>query len=236
MFKKKDKFNRKKNIRPEDMEDYYDEGDFWDKDSVKKSRRGSTFAWTIAGVASLISLVSVFGISQLASMKTVIPYVIEVDRLTGEVQVKKPLSSNEIPQYEALSKFFINKYLLARLGYDRNDFNYRYETVVAMSSNEVANTYAGEMATSNKKSPVNVYGERGIVKVHIKNISFIEKNLALVRLTEEIRVSQGVDRIEYNATVSFEYSDAPLDEETRLITPLGFIVNRFRKDPILIGQ
>jgi type IV secretion system protein VirB8 len=230
MFKKKKEKSKSKN----DFEEYLDRGTFWDEEVVHKAMRSERLAWKVSFVSLVLAGLSVFAVTVLAPLKTVIPYVIEVDKLTGEVQVKQPIDESPVPQYESVSKYFLSEYVRARLGYDRNDFNYRYDKVVAMSDYSVAQPYAIEMDKKNPESPIVKYGERGVVQILIRRITFIEKNTVLIRLTKVINLPNLEKQFkEYEATVSFEYSKSALDEETRLITPLGFKVTKYRIDPIL---
>jgi type IV secretion system protein VirB8 len=228
-------FNRKKQLKSEDdFDDYLERGVFWDEEVVHKAMRSERLAWKLSFFSFLIAGLAVFAVAVLTPLKTVVPYVIEVNKLSGEVQVKQPIDDSPVPQYEAVSKYFLSEYIRARLGYDRNDFNYRYAKVVAMSDYEVAQNYAVEMDKNNPLNPVSLFGERGVVQILLRRINFIENDTVLIRLSKVIKQPNLEKRFEeFSATVSFEYSKSALDEETRLITPLGFKVIKYRIDPIL---
>ena len=236
MFRKKTvKDKPKSNVVGAPMaEEYFAAGMFWEDDLFKRNRRSKTIAWTVAGVAVIGALLSLVAVASLAPLKTVVPYIIEVDRLTGETKVQRHIDESPIPQKEAIDKYFIHKYLQARAGYNRNDFNERYRIVTLMSDNQVALDYSSTVNPNNDEGPVKRYGDLGFAKVEVREINFIAENTALVRFSIRERLAtQEAFTKEGNATISYYYNQSPKDEETRLVTPLGFMVRGYRVDPVL---
>ena len=234
MFGKKPTRRDDNTVTKSDEEGYYESGRFWEDDIFKRAKRSSKIAWTIAFLASLVSLIAVFSVAALAPLKTVVPYVIEVDKLTGETKVRRSVDDSPIPQKEAIDKFFIHQYLQAREGYDRNDFNERYRIVTLMSDNRLAIDYSKTVRPDNEEGPFKRYGDLGFAKVIVREINFIAENTALVRfsLRERLANQESITK-EGNATITYYYNKSPKDEETRLVTPLGFMVKGYRVDPVL---
>ncbi len=215
-------------------ESYEAAGEFWEADIFRRVKRSNIIAWTVAGIAIALAFLAVLALFALMPLKTVVPYIIEVDRISGEVKVKRPVDDTPIPQKEALDKYFLHKYLQARAGYDRNDYNERYRVVTAMSDDRIALDYAKAVEPANREGPVTRYGDYGFAKIIVREINFIAENTALIRFTKRERLaSQKKLTKEGNATITYYYNKAPKDEETRLITPLGFTVNGYRVDPVL---
>jgi len=217
-----------------DQKEYFERGNHWEADIYRRTKRSNKVAWTITTISTGVACLAIFALAAIAPLKTVVPYIVEVDRISGEVNVKRPLDETPIPQKEALDKFFLHKYLQARIGFDRNSFNHQYRTVVAMSNNQVAHQYAKFVDLKNEEGPVKRYGDHGFAKVDVREINFIAENTALIRFTLKERLAnQREISKEGNATITYAYDKSPKREEIRLITPLGFGVKSYRVDPVL---
>src|SRR3989338_5517759 len=81
--------------------------------------------WFLIGVVSLI-LAGIEGIAliSLTPLKSVEPYILQVDNQSGITNVLKPLregSENSLTEEEAITKSFIVKYVIARETFDPQD-------------------------------------------------------------------------------------------------------------------
>src|ERR687892_2444097 len=80
--------------------------------------------WFVLGVVALIvATLEAGALMALAPLKAVEPYVIQVDNDTGMTTVLEPLKEKSLSENEAVTKFFIVKYVVARETYDPQDLN-----------------------------------------------------------------------------------------------------------------
>ena len=179
-------------------------------------QRTTRLAWRVAGVSLATACAAILAVSFLTPLKTVVPVVIRVDNSTGMVDIVTTLKDTVSTYDEAVNKYFIAKYVTARESYSPATRNFLYRTVGLMSASAQAQLY-GEWY---RQSPLVVYGDLASAAIEIKNISFVDKNLALVRFSKT--VSRGTEKsvTHWAATMSFQYlRGATMSAEDRLINP-----------------
>lgn len=215
---------------------YYEEARIWDAEVYRTARGQRRMLWWLMSVSWVITLLMVFTLMLMMPLKTVEPYVIEVDRASGLVEVKRPIIEGGIPQSEAITKYFIVKYLTSREAYLYERAADDYTTVQKMSSPEVASRYATDFAPGNESSPLNIYGRSGTVEIQIRNVSFITENTVTIPI-KRIGTKKGQVTEDYEVvTLTFQYLNDPASEADRFINPLGFQVTAYRKDPQLLNE
>lgn len=204
--------------------------------SVKISRN----RWFLIGVIALI-LTGIEGLALvfLTPLKTVEPYVLQVDNKSGITTVLKPLRENQenvLTEEEAVTKSFIVKYVIARETYDPQDLNRNYDLVRLMSSGDEAGKFNESVANGNPQSPVERYKTNTARTVKISSVSFLDqkKKTAQVRfMTTEVTRNETKEDY-WVAILTFRYINAPMDENDRLNNPLGFQVISYRVDQEIV--
>lgn len=178
-----------------------------------------------------VSLVAVLAVRGLAPLKTVEPFVIQVDDKTGITQVVNPLSDQELMANEAVKNFFVIQYVRSRETYDVGNLEYDYNVVRVMSDPDfVYPQFLQERSQDNADSPTNRLQSYGTRRVKFKSISYINPNVAQVRLQITERLGSNTTVMNKIALVTFEYTNLELTPEERNINPLGFIVTNYRLD------
>jgi type IV secretion system protein VirB8 len=218
--------------------DYYKEAMNWQEErydsAIKNSRRG----WVVAIFAGSFCLLLAIALAGLTPLKTVEPYTILVDKLTGETRVVRPLKEGTLTQSEAVTKYFVNRYVQKRVGYDFQDIEETYEQVRMMSDTKSFDVYAKAFDPKKEDSPYQVYGEEVTVQAKVKSISFLgeAKDRASVRI-DIIETSKGkTKRTPWIITMSFQFTLEPRSEDERFENPLGFQATKWRIDAeIVIG-
>src|SRR5476649_1588513 len=77
---------------------------------------------TVVTVMSLVcTLATVIVISQLTPLKTIEPFVIQVDQRSGITQTVDPMTVKELTANEAVNNYFIVMYIRAREAYSMTD-------------------------------------------------------------------------------------------------------------------
>ena len=185
----------------------------------------------------IITLITVVVIAQLTPLKTVEPFVIQVDQKTGITQVVDPIKAKELTTNEAVNNFFIVQYIRAREGYEANNVRYNYDGVRIMSAGKLYENFIAQVDPNNPLSPIAQLGTSGARSIRFKSISYINPNLAQARIVVEEKLEQGnLTQKHKIILIGFDYVQIPLSMEERFINPLGFQVTDYRIDEDVMTQ
>lgn len=228
-------FNNKKDIAVGDKRNWY--SDRYEFVSVQRN-----FFAIVTLLSLVLSLVSTFALYQIAPLKTVEPFVIQVDQKTGMTQVVDPVKAQELTGNEAVNQYFIVQYCRARETFlgtpERNYFN--YNLVRVLSTPIVFRTFQSEIILSNPDSPGARLGAVGTRSIHIASIKFLDRRktqegydtsryLVRAQITEAKSIEQTVT-LQKLILIEFRYADLSLTTEDRYLNPLGFQVLSYRVD------
>ncbi|WP_019223225.1 virB8 family protein [Bartonella rattaustraliani] len=218
------------------VEQYIAEARSFDQDRMIASRRITRISFAIAGIAVVVAILSSLAVITLTPLKTVKPFVIRVDNSTGIVEVVEALKDGPTNVDEAITRYFAAKYVRSREGFVAEETQNNFQTVSLLSSPEEQERFAVWYGAKNPQSPQILY-KNATVTVTIKSISFINQNVAQVRYYKTIRDNDKSKEFitHWVATLTFEYINAPISVQNRLINPLGFIVSGYRTDPEVVN-
>ncbi|HEY1926597.1 MAG TPA: VirB8/TrbF family protein [Caulobacteraceae bacterium] len=217
---------------PADLKAYFDEAESWDADRWRAKDRSLRMAWGVAAFAGLVATVAVGAVAALTPLKTVVPYVIRVDRTTGAVDVISALKAGAPLRYdEAVTKSFLAQYVRAREGWLAPAAEANFRQVSIMSTPEEQERWAQAFRPLNPASPQVVYGPTGEAQVEIRAVSFVSPQVGNVRFHRIVRQGATLTESDWIATAAFRYTKAPMAEADRLRNPLGFQVTSYRADP-----
>ncbi len=242
---------KNKNEKKVTDQDYFEEAQSWDANSVLSSRKSEKRAWVVAGFAGLIAILEAVAITSMMPLKSVEPFVIRTDPNTGYTDVVSTLAgtAGEIKEknaQEVLDKFWLGKYIKHREAYEWATRDNDRQVVGLMSDPSVQQQYAEYTdPQKNPQAPITVYSDTATVEVKVTAISFLneEKNnekenviTALVRYTKQVKRKGELTPITHWAsTISFVYRNGEMTVEDRLINPLGFQVISYRNDQESVG-
>ncbi len=187
-------------------------------------------AITIA--ALMATLATVVTIAYLTPLKTVEPFVIQVDQRSGITQTVDPLTVTELTGNEAVNNFFIVQYIRSRESYSITDLARSYNIVRVMSeANKVYPGFIVQADPNNPNSNAARLGTSGVRTVTFKSFTYLNPTLVQVRVMIKEK-AEGVPFREYHkiVLVAFEYVKLNLTNEERYINPLGFRVTDYRVD------
>ena len=205
----------------------------WQRNDILRAKWSARFAWTMAIVMALLAAVAVFAVAMLAPLKKVEPYVIQVDRSTGETHVLRAMSgTNPITYDESLKRHLIAQYVADREGWVPLAENEMIHAVNIMSTQEEATRFNNWMDVTNPTGPQKLFADVPFVKVEIRSISFINPHVAQVRYTQTVyQHTAGAQVGRYIATMTFDVtSKPPLDADLQ-INPVGFQVSNYQTSP-----
>ena len=182
---------------------------------------------------ALLSLVCLIAILPLDEVR---PYVVLVDKTTGEAEKVVQVRPASLEQQDAVLQAELVSYVVDRETYDPADNRVRITDVMDRSSENAAETLAQIWNSSSNQYPPDVYGDDVRVRVVVKSISIAPGKraigLARVRLAK-YREERGKDTAErtFVATVGYKFTpqeNAQLQSVWK--NPLGFNVLSYRID------
>lgn len=210
------------------------EGTSWYADryeSLRVERDRYFFLMLVCLVALILSIIANVLLSPL---KTAVPYLIEVNKESGFTTVLKPMDLKSIKQNEAITVYFLYKYINARMSYDYALRQINANVVRALSSASTYQQYVAQMDTSNPDSPIRRYKNQSKIDIKITGYSFPYPDIAAIHLYAEIQPVGAASttkpvRQYWQATIKFAYSNAPLPSSERInFNPLGFFITNFQ--------
>ncbi|RUW64612.1 VirB8/TrbF family protein, partial [Mesorhizobium sp. M4B.F.Ca.ET.049.02.1.2] len=70
---------------------YYSAGATWEDDTHRSMRRSRTLAWIVSGVSGLVAVLSLLTLVLILPLRQFEPYVVEVDKSTGYLEIMRAL-------------------------------------------------------------------------------------------------------------------------------------------------
>ena len=196
----------------------------------------------IAVCALVAALIAVLAVARLAPLKSVEPYLLQIDEKTGITQKVEPVSRNSYAANQAVDRYFTSMYLRVREGYNFSVLRYNYNIVRLMSTAEVYNGFRRSIDTSNPQSLGAKLGASGLRDVRIRSISYIQNpplpngraekktptKIMQARITTVDMTANSADVVQqWVVTINFEYASLNLNEEEQLLNPLGYTVTSY---------
>jgi len=192
-------------------------------------------------LALVFSTLAIFAVYRNIPIVTVEPFVIQVEPRSGITQVVRPASARELAANEAVTRFFIVRYIKARENFDaaiRQNFN-----IVRLSSDpsQVFRSYAWEMNPNNPSSFVARNGPKAKRKVgDIRSISKLDKNPVCIDVICSVQIRVRIEEMAPGSTtpaisdkiilMEYMFTTLNLTVEERYINPIGFRVVSYRVD------
>lgn len=185
---------------------------------------------------SLVALIiAVLAVATLNSSKIFEPYVIAVDEKSGAVTHVPSKSVKTFSALDSTIRYFVAKYVRARLSYDVDLYEYNYNKVVRLLSTKKEFNKFGQWLRGDADSPLS-YGHNIRRNIVIKSI---DVGGAYGPQTAHVRVkltdvdARGAQRNELHYAITLKYAFFTLDltESQRYINPLGFQITSWQMVP-----
>lgn len=180
-------------------------------------------------VSLIISITTIIAIAIVVNSKQYDPFVIQIDDSTGMATIVNPITSTVLEGNEALAKYFIKKYVIARETYNPVDFDTSArKTVRLLSTNSVFMNFIGYIR--NKEiDPTIFYGQKNTTFLTVKSWSKLDAKKYMLRFS--VNENEG-DKKTFNklAVIDFDYVPMELTDAERDINPIGFQVKGYRVD------
>lgn len=194
-------------------------------------RQRNIFGFVAAGSIA-VALVSITSVAIMLPMKEIRPYVVMVDRSTGESEQIVTTRPGSLSDQEAVREAEIVRYVTDRETYDVSDNAERIPLVASISDGQASSSLRALWNSSNQNYPPNRYGSNTQITVKISSITILNENTAQVRFTRRLEMP-GERPVERNfvATVGFEFRPRVERNLERVWqNPLGFTVTNYRVD------
>lgn len=209
---------------------YYKAGATWEDDTHRSLRRSRTLAWLVSGVASVVAGLSLLTLVLILPLKQFEPYVIEVDKTTGYLEVARALKPGDLSQNEAVTAANLVRYIRARETYDAREIKQNYDLAQLYSTGTASSDLTWAYTPSNAQSLDKVYGRNVTISVDVKSVSLLNNTTASVRFSTTTRRENSSATDNWVAVVKFRYTTTPIKNEWRFDNPLGFQVIEYRRD------
>lgn len=207
-----------------------------DRDNeLKRSLRITRFALFFSSASAAAMAVA---LAVMAPLKTTEPFLLRVDKTTGYTDVITPFSQDSGTYDEAVSRYFLTRYLENREGYDWYTIQNMLNTVELMSSSAVFAEYNNMI--HGPLSPLYKLKKSYKILVRVQSITFLDENTAQGRLVKAItdpdgKPAPGYTPTQWIATIKFVWAkDKITTEAERQINPFGLDVLSYRIDPEVV--
>lgn len=211
----------------------------WETTRIALIEKSEHKAWVVAKTFGVCFVLSLASIAFMMPLKTVEPFVIEVDKSTGMSEILHLANTADIPVSEMMNKYWLSQYVLAREGYDWRTLNQEYIKVRELSLPNVFDSYASQYGTENKNSLESQFKDDKRIVVKLNTIVVNSDSIATVRFSKKLinnRTGNEEASNSWTATIGFEYfPDFKVTEERRIINPFGFKITSYRVDPEMGG-
>ncbi|RWA97723.1 MAG: type VI secretion protein [Mesorhizobium sp.] len=209
---------------------YYRAGATWEDDTHRSLRRSRTLAWLVSGAASVVAGLSLLTLVLILPLKQFEPYVIEVDKTTGYLEVARALKPGDLSQNEAVTAANLVRYIRARETYDAREIKQNYDLAQLYSTGSASRDLTWAYTPSNAQSLDKLYGRNVTISVDVKSVSLLNSMTASVRFSTTTHRENSSTTDNWVAVVKFRYTTTPIKNEWRFDNPLGFQVIEYRRD------
>jgi type IV secretion system protein VirB8 len=202
--------------------------------SLRKQRNN----WAKMAIASMaMAIIALLGLVLVLPLKDIRPYVVLVDKTTGEAEKVVEVRPASIEQQDAVLQAELVSYVSDREIYDKADSVTRITDVMGRSEEQAAETLAKEWDSSSPNYPPTLYKESRVL-VTVKSISITpsekdpKQGVASVRIVKQ-REEGGRVLVErpYIVTVGYAFKPAVSAAlQTVWKNPLGFTAVTYRVD------
>lgn len=229
--------DEKANTAASPMPTYFAEARGWEANCEAQGRRSERRAWIVATVSCCIAAAAVISLATLAPFRRTVPYLLAVDKATGNVEVVGAVDDRRVMGYqELLDKHWAQRYIIARESYHYRLLQADYDTVLGLSDEPVARDFARLYEGPDARDAK--YGANMELRVMVLSVQLSSNNVgqqAVVRFSRTARRADSAisEPSEYFvATLAYKYLPTMFGKEKDLLAnPLGYKVISYRADP-----
>ncbi len=227
------------------QQDISDGSKHWYQDKYQHVLTQRNMLALIAFVSLFAAAVSALAVMRLAPLKSVEPYLIQIDEKTGITQRVIPITRKDYAADAAVDRYFTSMYIRLRESYNFNILRYNYNVIRLMSAADVFRRFRYIADPTNDDSiakRLNTFGQRD---VKIRSMVVITNpadkrgqsdangsKILQARITTTESVPNQADKVQFwIVTVTFQYADLSLSQDEQLLNPLGYTVTSYQIQP-----
>ncbi len=195
-------------------------------------------AWKSFTVSMVFNVLLIGGIIMLISQQTLFPYLVTVDRNSGQAEIISVLDETKVSEQEAMDQFWLTNYVRWHESYNYMTIQADYDATLLFSTDDVGRQYKAMYEGENALDQI--WGKRTEAVITILTIipDGNDGDTARVRFAKTIRPTDSVvgQTTIWVATIGYKYdTNLKLTAKDRRKNPLGFQVTSYRIDPELRG-
>ncbi|TIP83054.1 MAG: type VI secretion protein, partial [Mesorhizobium sp.] len=188
---------------------YYVAGATWEDDTHRSMRRSRTLAWIVSSVSALVAVLSLVALVMILPLRQFEPYVVEVDKSTGYLEIARALKPGDLSQNEAVTAANLVRYIRARETYDPRELKQNYDLAQLYSTGAASQDLTWLFTPANPQSLDKIFGRNVSVSVEIKSVSLLNRNTASVRFATATRRDNSTTTDNWVAVIKFRYTSTP---------------------------
>ncbi|MAS41706.1 MAG: hypothetical protein CML43_00890 [Rhodobacteraceae bacterium] len=195
-------------------------------------RRQRSIAWGVAGVSLLTAFGASLALAMALPLKEIRPYVVMVDRSTGESELVVSTRPGSLAERDAVREAELVRYVASRETYDPADNAERIPMVAGLSEGQADASLRALWTATAENSPPNLYGAETRISVRVRAVSILGEDAAQVRFIRRLE-KPGIQPVERDFVATIGFAFRPRVERTLeqvWANPLGFTVTRYRVD------
>lgn len=204
----------------------------WENEIVLALRRSERRGWRVAGAEGVVIALLVISIIVMLPLRTVVPYVAVIDKLTGEATIAQTFQDFVVGEKELNDKHWIKEFVIARERYDYKLLQHDYDKVKRLAGDQPWHVYS--KLFDGKNSLEERYGDKVQILPNILSITLGDGGVATVRyelLQRDFRAATESVPVRRVATLRYMYEPKYSIKESEAINnPLGFIVPAYQTD------
>ena len=195
-------------------------------------RRQRNWGWAVGTIGMAIGRASVTVLALTLPLKEIQPYVVMVDRTTGESEQVVSVRPTSLADQRAVLEAELVRYVTNRETYDPTDNPERIPVVDTMSVNQAQSSLRAIWNSASDQYPPSLYGGETVITTRVRSVSVLDEDTAQVRFVRRLEQegSPPVER-DFVAVVGYRFeprTERTLDQVWR--NPLGFTVTGYRID------
>ncbi len=195
-------------------------------------RRQRNWGWAVGTFGMGIGLASVVVLALTIPLKEIRPYVVMVDRTTGESEQVVSVRPTSLEDERAVLEAELVRYVTNRETYDPSDNPQRIPLVDAMSQGQAQASLRAIWNSGAADYPPSLYGPETVISTRIRSVSILDEDTAQVRFVRRLE-QEGANPVERDFVAVVGYAFEPRTERTLdqvWRNPLGFTVTGYRID------
>jgi len=212
------------------MTDEYDNARGHFESTWGSLRKREKLWFTLLAASVAANVMMALALSALTPLKQNTVKVVTVDTITGRTETRGSIDP-ALFHNESVKKYWLQKYVIARVTHDTADSIQRADTVVLLSKPSLLQQYNSEVNPRLETSPTAIWGNRTKRVVRIVGITLEEEDLGRVRFeTQLVHKGRTESPVPYMATIRFHFTATPEEELHQIENPMGFQVTSWRLD------